>query len=247
MAEAALVQRQQALAAAQNQQRAFVASALKQAAALAEQRAALEAAAVPAALLHMHHVLHATGGAAVATATVGAPPASAPNVIAVEGAAETPAADASEARDLLQLMETAQRSAAAAAAQQAKQLETAMQDLFCSPEILRQGAMAHWHAPASEWRPCHYVLTRSHTLHWRTGADARSRPLESLALGSCQFEQGEVPVFSISKAPAGGRWTLGGGRGKKHTFQAGSVEECCEMAIAIREAIRAASCGGSSA
>ncbi len=40
------------------------------------------------------------------------------------------------------------------------------QELFCSPEIIRQGEMSHWNARSSTWTVCHFVLTRAGFLHW---------------------------------------------------------------------------------
>ena len=47
--------------------------------------------------------------------------------------------------------------------------------------------------------------------------------------GRCQFEQGKAPVFNLLESTAGAVSWLGG-RARKVTFQAPSVEECCEWA-----------------
>lgn len=49
-------------------------------------------------------------------------------------------------------------------------------------------------------------------------------------------------MFHLVEAPSGG-WLGGVGRGKKITLKAPSVEECCEWAIALREAIGRANSG----
>jgi len=54
----------------------------------------------------------------------------------------------------------------------------------------------------------------------------------------CQFEQGEAPIFNIMESGGGGWLNMKGNR--KATFKAASVEECCEWAIALREAIAGA-------
>lgn len=61
----------------------------------------------------------------------------------------------------------------------------------------------------------------------------------------CAFEAGqaEARCFNLVEEPGGlreallGRWSLGGLKPRKVTFQAPSVDECCEWAIAVREAI----------
>lgn len=50
-----------------------------------------------------------------------------------------------------------------------------------------------------------------------------------LTPGKCQFEQGKAPVFNLVEA-SGGAVSWLGGRSRKITFQAPSVEECCEWA-----------------
>lgn len=40
------------------------------------------------------------------------------------------------------------------------------QELFCSPEIIRQGDMCYWQPRTSEWVEAHFVLTRAGCLHW---------------------------------------------------------------------------------
>ena len=60
------------------------------------------------------------------------------------------------------------------------------------------------------------------------------RLLDVLRLSRCEFEQGKAPVFNLLESGVGS-WL---GRGsRKCTFKATSVEECCEWAIALREAI----------
>jgi hypothetical protein len=50
-----------------------------------------------------------------------------------------------------------------------------------------------------------------------------------LRAGRCQFEQGKAPVFNLLEAGSGAVSWLSG-RQRKVTFQAPSVEECCEWA-----------------
>lgn len=78
------------------------------------------------------------------------------------------------------------------------------------------------------------MLTRSGFLHWLADADSYT-PLGSLNLSKCQFETGEAPKFHIIELPSG--YTGFFGKNKKMMFEAPSVDECCEWAIAIREAI----------
>lgn len=50
----------------------------------------------------------------------------------------------------------------------------------------------------------------------------------------CQFETGEAPEFNLVETSAGMF-----GRTRRMIFKAFSVEECCEWAIVLREAIAA--------
>jgi hypothetical protein len=61
-------------------------------------------------------------------------------------------------------------------------------------------------------------------------------PLDVVNLAKCQFEAGTPPLFNIVEVSTKG-WIIATTR--KFTFQATSVEDCCEWAIAVREAIQA--------
>ena len=94
-------------------------------------------------------------------------------------------------------------------------------------------------SPRHTWLDAHFVLTRAGFLHWfRSMEDVR--PLGCLNLACCGFEQGKAPCFSLEERQEAG-W-LKAGRSRRCQLQALSVEECCEWAIAIREAI-AVACG----
>ncbi len=43
---------------------------------------------------------------------------------------------------------------------QAESITGVCQELFCSPEIVRQGGMQQWSPSNSAWLECHFVLTR---------------------------------------------------------------------------------------
>jgi hypothetical protein len=86
-------------------------------------------------------------------------------------------------------------AAEALAARQATAIEDASSDLFCSPEILRQGQMRVWDgrgdgrgggsgggATAGSWADAHCVLTRAGFLHWFKSMDD-PEPLDVLNLG----------------------------------------------------------------
>jgi hypothetical protein len=51
------------------------------------------------------------------------------------------------------------------ALRQAEAVEGVAQELFCSPEIIRQGAMQLWQPRSSSWDARHFVLTRAGFLH----------------------------------------------------------------------------------
>ncbi|WIA39345.1 hypothetical protein OEZ86_005457 [Tetradesmus obliquus] len=131
------------------------------------------------------------------------------------------------------------------AARQAEAVCVVSQELFCSPEIIRQGAMELWQPKSSSWAGAHFVLTRAGFLHWFASMEDVT-PLEPpLNLCRCSFEAGAAPVFHLVEAGSGG-WLVGRGS-RKITLQASSVEECCEWAIALREAIALASSTGAAA
>ncbi|MEW5303111.1 MAG: hypothetical protein WDW36_005835 [Sanguina aurantia] len=141
--------------------------------------------------------------------------------------------------ELKRMASTAGDHAQALAQKQALDVAGVCEDLFCSPEIERQGDMKQWNASTSVWSQCHFVLTRAGYLHWFSSM-GHLQPLDMLHLARCQFEQGEASHFSITEVRSGG-WLVGS-KSRKLTFQASGVEECCEWAIAIREAI-AVACG----
>ncbi|GLI68925.1 hypothetical protein VaNZ11_013347 [Volvox africanus] len=139
---------------------------------------------------------------------------------------------------LREMAATASRTAEGLAARQAECLHSVCHELFCSPEIVRQGDLQIWESATQRWRKCHFVLTRAGYLHWFTRAE-EVRPLDSLTLARSTFEPSKAPRFNILEVPKSSSW-LGGLRGRKLEFQAASVEECCDWAVAIREAIAVA-------
>ncbi len=90
------------------------------------------------------------------------------------------------------------------------------------------------------------MLTRAGWLHHFESMQ-HACPIETpLNLSRCSFEAGAAPVFHLLEAGSGG-WGLVGRGSRKVTLQAASVEECCEWAIALREAIALSSASGSGA
>lgn len=57
--------------------------------------------------------------------------------------------------------------------------------------------------------------------------------VNALWLCRCQFETGEAPEFNLVEMGPGMF-----GRSRRLIFRASTVEECCEWAIGLREAIR---------
>ncbi|KAF6255933.1 hypothetical protein COO60DRAFT_1531877 [Scenedesmus sp. NREL 46B-D3] len=131
------------------------------------------------------------------------------------------------------------------AARQAEAVCCVSQELFCSPEIIRQGTMELWQPKSSSWGGAHFVLTRAGFLHWFRSMDDVAPQEPPLNLCRCSFEAGAAPVFHLVEAGSGG-WLVGRGS-RKITLQAASVEECCEWAIALRESIALASSTGAAA
>eukprot|EP00879_Flechtneria_rotunda_P026042 GHRR01027718.1.p1 GENE.GHRR01027718.1~~GHRR01027718.1.p1 ORF type:complete len:207 (+),score=78.50 GHRR01027718.1:616-1236(+) len=131
------------------------------------------------------------------------------------------------------------------AARQADSVATVSQELFCSPEIIRQGPMQAWNSRTSTWTAAHFVLTRAGFLHWFSSMESVV-PLDTpLNLCRCSFEAGQAPMFHLVETGSGG-WLVGR-NSRKVTLQASSVEECCEWAIALRESIALSSSTGAAA
>ncbi|KAG1662077.1 hypothetical protein FOA52_005324, partial [Chlamydomonas sp. UWO 241] len=63
-------------------------------------------------------------------------------------------------------------------------------------------------------------------------------PLGVLSLGRCQFEAGTAYCFHVMDVKPSG-WLVGA-RHHRYSFQAPSVDDCCEWVVAIREAIEVA-------
>ncbi|GFR41214.1 hypothetical protein Agub_g1886 [Astrephomene gubernaculifera] len=219
--EGRLVQEQQALQRWQDRERALLKTGFERVTELEQQRLELSTQAMTvavdsyrAALLPLQHDLEAMSSA----------------LRAIE--------PDSKLSNLRNLAAKATRTAEGLAARQAECLHSVCHEWFCSPEIVRQGDLQIWEQTGERWRKCHFVLTRAGYLHWFSRAED-VRPLDGLALGRCTFEAGKAPRFNILETCKGSGW-LSGIRGRRVTFQAASVEECCEWAIAIREAISVA-------
>ncbi|KAF5830160.1 hypothetical protein DUNSADRAFT_14937 [Dunaliella salina] len=114
--------------------------------------------------------------------------------------------------------------------------------------------MQAWDPKSSTWHKGLAVLTRSGFLHWVKGdvVDPGQEHRETFCLARCSFAKGEAPHISVEEAGWVGTHlgssTLGTAlmpyvpyaQARKATLQAPSVEECCEWAIAVREAIAVA-------
>lgn len=125
------------------------------------------------------------------------------------------------------------------ASKQAENLEQVSEELLCSPEIIRQGDMARWLPVSNMWQDCHFVLTRAGFLHWFHDTQNFVRPLDCLNLARCQFEAGEAPTFNLVENNTGRLWFFSNWV-RTIAFKASTVDECCEWAIALREAIATA-------
>ncbi|KAI8473573.1 MAG: hypothetical protein J3K34DRAFT_410518 [Monoraphidium minutum] len=225
--EGRLVREHRALQGWQNKERAFLKESFARVQTLEAQRVKLTQDVAASMADGYARALGPLPGAAAALA---------PAASRIDGEAEL--------AELHRVALDAASAAEALAARQAVSIDAASADLFCSPEILRQGPMEIWDPCGSAWRAAHCVLTRAGFLHWFAGME-EAAPLDVLNLCRCQFEQGKAPVFNLlESAPGAVSWLSG--RSRKVTFQAPSVDECCEWAIALREAIALALTGGSS-
>ncbi len=99
--------------------------------------------------------------------------------------------------------------------------------------------MARWLPVSNMWQDCHFVLTRAGFLHWFHDTENFVRPLDCLNLARCQFEAGEAPTFNLVENNTGRLWFFSNWV-RTIAFKASTVEECCEWAIALREAIATA-------
>ena len=98
--------------------------------------------------------------------------------------------------------------------------------------------MARWLPVSNMWQDCHFVLTRAGFLHWFHDME-HVRPLDCLNLARCQFEAGEAPTFNLVENNTGKLWFFSNWL-RTVAFKAPDVGECCEWAIALREAIATA-------
>ncbi|KIZ03239.1 hypothetical protein MNEG_4722 [Monoraphidium neglectum] len=217
--EGRLVREHKALQAWQDKERAFLKESFARVQTLEAQRVKSTQAAAQSLSDGYARALAPLPGAAAALA---------PAISGIDGEAEL--------AELHRVALDTGSAAEALAARQASAIDDASSDLFCSPEILRQGPMEVWDARRGEWRGAHCVLTRAGFLHWFASMEDAA-PLDVLNLGRCQFEQGKAPVFNLVELSGGAVSSWLGGRSRKATFQAPTVEECCEWAIALREAI----------
>lgn len=140
-----------------------------------------------------------------------------------------------ELADLADTMRMSEDTGRVLAERQAAVLGTAQQELLCSPDILRQGQMAWFDPVCRSWVDCHFILTRGGRLHWFGDLDGMQGG-DCITLARCGFEAGEAPVFSLVERGAPGK-LLFPARQRRLSFKAPTVEECCEWAIAMREAI----------
>lgn len=103
--------------------------------------------------------------------------------------------------------------------------------------MCRQGSLA-LQGPSGAWDECHCVLTKAGRLHWFAG-DSVGVDGGQAVLARCQFEEGDAPAFNlVEKTGAPIATSLAVlGKQRRLAFKASGVEECCEWAIALREAI----------
>eukprot|EP00193_Tetraselmis_chui_P009258 CAMPEP_0177756620 /NCGR_PEP_ID=MMETSP0491_2-20121128/3206_1 /TAXON_ID=63592 /ORGANISM="Tetraselmis chuii, Strain PLY429" /LENGTH=645 /DNA_ID=CAMNT_0019272215 /DNA_START=222 /DNA_END=2157 /DNA_ORIENTATION=- len=130
-----------------------------------------------------------------------------------------------ELEKLMNAVEQAVETSKELAARQADNLESVATELFCSPEILRQGAMELWDGGSVEWVEYHFVLTRSGFLHWFPSTDEMS-PIDGMNLGRCSMEAGEAPIFNVHE-DGHGPW-YAHKKPRKITFKAQDIDDCCE-------------------
>ena len=88
---------------------------------------------------------------------------------------------------LISAANNAREAAEALAGRQAASIEGVCTELWCSPEIIRQGDMQHWSpggGAGGQWLDCHFVLTRAGFLYWFRSMED-THPLDSLCLARC--------------------------------------------------------------
>ena len=105
----------------------------------------------------------------------------------------------------------------------------------CSLGTHRQGEMAQWVPQKQQWNSLHFILTRAGFLHWCQSFE-EPRPLDCLNLVRCQFQAGEAPILNLIES-SNHALNLFGHKTRIISLKANSIEDCCEWAIGLREAI----------
>ncbi|KAK3267003.1 hypothetical protein CYMTET_24408 [Cymbomonas tetramitiformis] len=123
-------------------------------------------------------------------------------------------------------------------AKQMDDLKLRTEELFNSPEIVRQGRMQWEGKVTGEWKDSIFVQTRSGHLHW-FNADDDVVPMDGVKLSRCTIDAADPCVFSLTETGVGSAKNIFGklGVGRRFTFQTGKAEECMEWVLSIKDAI----------
>lgn len=138
-----------------------------------------------------------------------------------------------EILDLKKSKRSSQISEQALTTQFAEQETTKCGELFTSPDIIRQGPLQILDEETRAWKNARFVLTKA-GLYWFMPENSTPCPDDYLMLARTSIEQAKAPGLKLVQEGS----TLFSWR-RAVILRASSIDEYCEWAIALREAIQA--------
>jgi len=137
-----------------------------------------------------------------------------------------------EAQDLKKGKRSSQVSERALRMQFAEQETNKTGELFMSPDIIRQGSLQVLNKESRSWVNVRCVLTKA-GLYWFFEGNNGPRPDDFMVLGRTSIEQAKAPGLKLVQEGSGYF-----GSKRAVIFRASTVDEYCEWAISLREAIQ---------
>lgn len=138
-----------------------------------------------------------------------------------------------EVLDLKKSKRNSQISEQALRMQYSDQETTKVGELFTSPDIIRQGPLQVLDEETRAWVNARFVLTKA-GLYWFLNENNGPRPDDYLALARTSIEQAKAPGLKlVQDGTSYFSWK------RAVILRASSIDEYCEWAIALREAIQA--------
>jgi len=137
-----------------------------------------------------------------------------------------------EVTDLKKSKRNSQISEQALRMQYEEQETTKFGELFTSPDIIRQGPLQVLDEETRAWVNARFVLTKA-GLYWFMTENNTPRPDDSLVLARTSIEQAKAPGLKlVQDGTSYFSWK------RAVILRASSIDEYCEWAIALREAIQ---------